>query len=90
MTQLRKRITNNLNFNDMRLTKKVKEQIKLENRVAELRAIQRYEVENNFPNGFLWDECHNKIENLKMYGQEEQPVYVEPDNDEDYYRRSQY
>lgn len=74
----------------MRLTKKIKEQIRIENRIAELRATQRQEVENNFANGFLWDECHNKIENLKMYGQEEQPVYVDVDTDEDYYKKLQY
>lgn len=74
----------------MRLTKKIKEQIRIENRIAELRATQRQEVENNFANGFLWDECHNKIENLKMYGQEEQPVYAEVDTDECYFTRGQY
>jgi len=74
----------------MRLTKKIKEQIKIENRIAELRATQRQEVDNNFANGNLWDECHIKIENIKMYGQEEQPVYAEIDTDECYFTRSQY
>ena len=69
---------------------KNKEQIRIENRIAELIAIQVQEVNNNFGNSFLWDECHNKIENLKMYGQEEQPVYVEVDTDECYYTRGQY
>ena len=66
----------------MRITKKIKERIALENRVAELRAIQRQEVENNFANGNLWDDCEDKIYCLFQYGQETYPVYNEIEDPE--------
>jgi hypothetical protein len=65
----------------MRLTKKIKEQIRIENRIAELRATQRQEVENNFANNNLWDECEDLIYMLIKYGQETMPVYNEMSDD---------
>jgi endonuclease III len=65
----------------MRITKKIKEQIRIENRIAELRATQRQEVENNFANNNLWDECEDLIYMLIKYGQETMPVYNEMSDD---------
>ena len=65
----------------MRLTKKIKEQIRIENRIAELRATQKQEVENNFANNNLWDECEDLIYMLIKYGQETMPVYNEMPDD---------
>jgi hypothetical protein len=65
----------------MRLTKKIKEQIRIENRIAELRATQKQEVENNFLNNNLWDECEDLIYMLIKYGQETMPVYDEMPDD---------
>jgi hypothetical protein len=65
----------------MRITKKIKEQIRIENRIAELRATQRQEVENNFANNDLWNECEDFIYMLIKYGQETMPVYDEMPDD---------
>lgn len=65
----------------MRITKKIKEKIRIENRIAELRATQRQEVENNFANNNLWNECEDLIYMLIKYGQETMPVYNELPND---------
>jgi len=46
----------------------------IENRIQELRNIQSRETECNFPNGNLWNECEDKIFNLKTYGQEPELV----------------
>ncbi len=67
----------------MRMTKKLKEQIRIENRIAELRATQRLEVENNFANGNLWDECDDKIYCLITFRQETYPI-VEDHYDPDF------
>jgi hypothetical protein len=45
----------------------------IENRIKELRNIQKSEVENNFKNDNLWDECEDKIYFLKTYRQENEP-----------------
>lgn len=65
----------------MRITKKIKEQIRIENRIAELRATQRKEVENNFANNDLWNECEDLIYMLIKYGQETMPAYDEMPDD---------
>lgn len=44
-----------------------------QNRIAELRDIQKREEENNFANGELWNESEDKIYFLTTYGQENRP-----------------
>lgn len=44
----------------------------IQNRISELRELQRVEMENNFPNGDLWNELDDKIWRLFIYGQEEE------------------
>ena len=44
----------------------------IQNRISELRELQRIEMENNFPNGDLWNELDDKIWRLFIYGQEEE------------------
>jgi hypothetical protein len=73
----------------MRISKKLQAQIKIENRIAELRAIQRQEVENNFANSDLWDKCDDIIYCLLTFGQETYPVYQECE-DPEFYVRCQY
>ena len=44
----------------------------IQNRISELRELQRIEMENNFPNGDLWNELDDRIWRLFIYGQEEE------------------
>ena len=45
----------------------------IKNRIKELRNIQKLEVENEFKNNNLWDECEDKIYKLKNNGKENDP-----------------
>ena len=44
-----------------------------QSRISELISIQESEVENNFKNGDLWNDCQALIDNIEAYGQEEDP-----------------
>ena len=50
---------------------------KIENRIAELEAIQNNEIQNNFANGDLYNDCENKLNMIRLHGQEEAPEYDE-------------
>ena len=45
-------------------------------RISELKQIQKEEVENNFKNGDLWNECEDKIDCIIKYGQEDFPERI--------------
>lgn len=51
----------------------------LEIRIAELETIQNQEVENNYANGDLYNDCEDKLNMIRMYGQEEAPEFEEAD-----------
>lgn len=61
----------------MRLKTATKDQ---EKRIAELVAIMQSEVENNFANGDLWNDCHDKIWNIHTHGQENKPSDIIDEN----------
>jgi hypothetical protein len=42
----------------------------IQSRISELIALQKYEVDNDFPNGDMWNELDDKIWRLENYGQE--------------------
>jgi hypothetical protein len=45
----------------------------LNSRIAELRCIQEQEIQNNFANGDLWNNCEDAIWCLGRFGQENFP-----------------
>jgi len=45
----------------------------LNSRIAELRCIQEQEIQNNFANGDLWNNCEDAIWCLSRFGQENFP-----------------
>ena len=49
-------------------------------RIEELKNIMAEEVNNNFANGELWNNCHDAICNLESFGQENTPEELK-DND---------
>ena len=46
----------------------------LSNRIAELKNIQQHELENNFKNDDLWNECEDAIYRINKHGQEEKLI----------------
>lgn len=58
----------------------MKTQVNIKERIAELKDLQNEEVNNNFANGELWNNCQDAIYNLENHGQENTPEEIK-DND---------
>jgi hypothetical protein len=48
--------------------------------IKNLLEIQAIEVQNNFANGDLWNNCEDMINNIKMYGQTNDPQKIYDQN----------
>ena len=48
--------------------------------IKNLLEIQAIEVQNNFANGDLWNQCEDMINNIKRYGQTNDPQKIYDEN----------